>query len=265
MYKLVVLDCDGTLINSKKEVTDKTVSAIRRITREGVKVMIASARPFYRLKPIIEKLGLNKSDQYSIAFNGGLVTNNTETDILLLEGFDPFEVTDIVSIGAKYNTNMFLYSQNAIYAGRDNPAYRKKNPDVNFNVVDLSNIDPTNFSFFKIAYVNSPEETKKLKAALPNRLFDNYEVSSSVPQFVEIVKKGITKARALELIESKLGVSSEDIMAFGDQDNDIPMLMHAGCAVAMGNASDEVKAISSFVTGTNDEDGVAQAIDHFFK
>lgn len=265
MYKLVVLDCDGTLINSKKEVTEKTISAIRRITKEGTKVMIASARPFYRLKPIIEKLGLNTGDQYSIAFNGGLVTNNTETDTLLLEGFSTLEVKDIISIGIDYNTNMFLYAKNAIYAGCDDPIYRKKNPDVNFNVVDLTKFDPSNITFFKIAYVNIPEETKKLRAALPKHLFNNYEVSSSVPQFIEIVKKGITKARALELIESRIGIAPNEIIAFGDQDNDIPMLKHAGCAVAMGNSSDEVKALSSYVTGTNDEDGVAQAIDHFFK
>ena len=130
--------------------------------------------------------------------------------------------------------------------------------------MDLRTFDPSDITFFKIAYVNTPEETKKLRASLPEHLFNNYEVSSSVPQFVEIVKKGITKARALELIESKIGIAPNEIIAFGDQDNDIPMLKHAGCAVAMGNASDEVKALSSFVTGTNDEDGVAQAIDYFF-
>ena len=76
----------------------------------------------------------------------------------------------------------------------DDEKYRLKNPDVNFNVVSLQDLDYSRIAIYKIAYVNTPEETEKLKARLPQYIFEKYEISSSVPQFVEIVNKGVTKA-----------------------------------------------------------------------
>ena len=226
--------------------------------------MIASARPFYRLKPIISKLGLVTSDQYTIAFNGGIIMNNTEDEVVFSGGFTDKQVKEIVRIGKEYGTNMFLYSTNAIYANYNDEKYRKKNPDANYYVEDLDTLDYNAISIFKIAYVNTPEETIKLRQRLPKDLFDAYEISGSVPQFVEIVNKGITKAGALKYIEERLGITRENILAFGDQDNDIPMLQYAGGSVVMGNAPEEMKATATFVTKTNDEDGVAVAINHFW-
>jgi hypothetical protein len=110
--------------------------------------------------------------------------------------------------------------------------------------------------------VNTPEETQALREKLSSKIYDLYEISSSVPEFVEFVSKGITKSGALELIGKKLGISPKEIIAFGDQDNDIPMLKYAGFSVAMANGSKEVKNFADHVTASNDEDGVALAIEN---
>lgn len=265
MYKLIVLDCDGTLLNSKKEITDRTLKTINAVVNNGVKIMLASARPFYRLKPIIAQLGIDADNHYTISFNGGLVTNNTESEILFSREFSAEQVNEIVNIGKTKKTNIFLYARKAIYSNFNDEKYKQKNPDVNFNVVDFTEFDFNSTKIYKIAYVNSPEDTIKLRKELPNHILNNYEISSSVPQFVEIVPKGITKADALMHIQKKLCIKSEDIIAFGDQDNDIPMLIYAGCGIAMGNSPDVVKETASFITTSNDEDGVAVALEHFFK
>lgn len=258
--KMIALDCDGTLLNSNKKITDKTKNAIAKAISCGIKVMLASARPFYRLKPILTTLGSNVADQYTIAFNGGLIMNNNETEVVLSQSFTAEQMQRIIEVGDQVETMMFLYTQNSILANMDDPKYRKKNPDVAFLVRDLHKEDYTQTKIFKVAYVNKPEVTTQLKANLPVDMYDSFEVSSSVPQFVEFTQKGVTKAHALDLICEKMGISSMDIIAFGDEDNDLPMLAYAGFGVAMGNASQMVKAAADYVTATNDEDGVAVAL-----
>lgn len=262
MYKLIVLDCDGTLLNSKKEISERTSSTLKAVISKGVKVMIASARPFYRLKPILKQLGIDMCDQYTISFNGGLITNNTESETVFSSGFSIQQIKEVISTGAVLGTNMFLYARDAVFSNINDEKYKKNNPDVSFNVVDLYNFNLE--QIYKIAYVNTPEETLKLRTKLPVEILDNYEITSSVPQFIEIVPKGITKSGALKIIGQRLGIESKDIIAFGDQENDIPMIAYAGCGVAMGNSPNIVKDKASFITTTNDEDGVAVAIEHFF-
>ena len=258
--KMIVLDCDGTLLNSKKIISDVTKSAIAKAMNRNVKVMLASARPFYRLKPILATLGSNLEDQYTIAFNGGLIMNNTESEVILSQSFTSDQMKRIIEVGDEFGTMMFLYTQNAILANMDDPKYRQKNPDVAFYVRDLHEVDFTQTEIFKVAYVNKPEATLRLKTSLPADMYDNFEISSSVPQFVEFTKKGVTKAYALDLLCKKMGIDPKEVVAFGDEDNDLPMLNFAGFGVAMGNASQPVKDAADHVTATNDEDGVAAAL-----
>lgn len=261
MYKLISLDCDGTLLNSKKEITEKTINAIRQAERMGIKIVLASARPFYRLKPYLSQLGLLTSDQYTIAFNGGLVLNNTEDDIIFSKAFSKDQVLELVKIGEEFNTQIFIYTRNEIISNINDEKYKKKNPDVNFIVANLEDIEFTNDEVFKLVYVNTPEETLKLRTELPRDLHERYEISSSVPQFVEFVEKGISKSHALKLIGERAGILSSEVIAFGDQDNDLQMFEFAGYSVAMGNSCDEIKYKADFVTVSNDEDGVAHAIE----
>ena len=259
--KLIALDCDGTLLNSKKKISDVTKSAMAKAMAHGIKVMLASARPFYRLKPILATLESDVPDQYTIAFNGGLIMNNTESEVILSQSFTAEQMKRIIDVGDEVGTMMFLYTQNSILANMDDPKYRQKNPDVAFFVRDLHEVDFTQTEIFKVAYVNKPEVTTQLKANLPTDMYEDFEISSSVPQFVEFTKKGVTKAYALDLLCKKMGIDPMEVVAFGDEDNDLPMLNFSGFGVAMGNASQLVKDTADHVTTTNDEDGVAVALE----
>lgn len=261
MYKLIAFDCDGTLLNSKKVITERTVAAIGRAAGHGMKLVLASARPYYRLVKFIKQLGITDPDQYTIAFNGGLIVSNNESETLFSTGFTSTEVDELVRIGREYGTTMFLYYKDGIYSNADDEKYRKKNPDVRFNVSNLDICDLVDTQILKIAYVNKPDETIKLRARLPAYLNEKYEISSSVPQFIEFVSKGITKSKALSIIGKRFQIGASEMIAFGDEDNDLPMLRDVGYSIAMGNASDKVKAEADFITLSNDDDGVAIAIE----
>ena len=261
MYKMIILDCDGTLLNSKKELTDKTIKSIKRVIKCGTSVIIASARPYYRLKAYINALGLD--NQYTIAFNGGAVIDNSTDTVVYSKTFKSFEVEDIVKRAYEYNTEFFLYSANAIYSSFNDEKYKKKNPDVNFHVIK-DGFTVSDYNIYKIAYVNAPEKTVRLRSDLPREFLTKYEASSSVPQFIEFVPKGVNKAEAIDKVCELLKINKNEIIAFGDQENDIPLLEYSGYAVAMGNAPDIVKNIADEVTLKNDEDGVALTLDKLF-
>lgn len=265
MYKLIVLDCDGTLLNKDKEITPFTVSILKKIASKGVRIVLASARPYYRLVPFLEKIGTNNCNHYTISFNGGLVKNNKGSDVLFSKKFEAEDIKKIVSYGKSINSNIFLYSENAIISNYNDVEYKKKNPDANFITTDFDYLDFSEIGIYKIVFSNQPEVTMKIKSTFPIDLIRKFEITSSIPYFIEFVPKGVDKANAIEIISRKLKINRNNIIAFGDENNDIPMLKYAGFSVAMGNSPDEIKKIADYVTNSNNEDGVAKALIFLFK
>ena len=265
MIKLIVLDCDGTLLNSYGKITPKTRNLLQTCCGRNIKVMLASARPFYRVVPFLRYLNIEQSSQYTISFNGGLVTNNTGTEIIRSCPFEVEQISELTDIGVSMDAEIFLYSNNQVFSNRDDAIYRKDNPDANFCVADLKKLDFCMYPVFKITYVSSPEERDALRAALPSRLFDQYEISGSDVRFIEMARRGATKGNALCEVSRMLEILPEEIMAFGDQDNDISMLRYAGIGVAMGNAPQIVKNNADYITTSNNEEGVAKALEYYLK
>jgi len=261
MYKLIAIDCDGTLLNSKRELSERTVNAIKIAIDSGIKIVLASARPAYRLKQFLKPLGLLSSDQYLISFNGGLVCNNTYDEILFSKAISTDLVFELIKFGHQFKTKVFIYAQDCIYSDVDEKTYQRNNPDVNFKVIDFNDLDFSKIPIYKAVYLNSAEDTKRIRASLPNEFLSNFETSSSVPQYIEFVSRGITKSHALECIGDKLGIKASEMVAFGDQENDLAMLQYVGYSVAMGNATDEIKKQVDHITASNDEDGVALVIE----
>lgn len=260
MYKLMAFDLDGTLLTSNGEVSERTLSALASLKASGCHIVLATARPYYRVKKYAELLEVATAQDCVITFNGGLVLTGDGQEKL---GRTPFErpaLLELLRYGIEIDADIFVYVDGGLLANRDHPPYRKKNPDVNFTVCDLMSIDWTQEDAYKAAYVADPATCKAIRAALPQSIVSSFEVSSSVPQFVDFAPKGVTKSCALAQISDSFGVSPREMVAFGDQDNDIPMLDFAGLAVAMENSPDIVKQHADFITLSNDEDGVAHAI-----
>jgi Cof subfamily protein (haloacid dehalogenase superfamily) len=264
MYKLIAIDCDGTLLNSKKEISHRTIAAIKNAKDNDVKVVLATARPFYRIKKYLKQLDLISDDQYTICFNGGMVINNTETETIFFRCFSKKHTYELIKTGLKFNTKIFIYTSDQIYANRDDKLYRKINPDTVFEVVDFDNINFSEKIVRKVVYYGNPKSISKIRDNLPESLLSQFEISSSVPENIEFVKKGVSKAKGLQKIAKKLDIKLSEIIAFGDHENDLKMMEFAGHSVAMGNAIDEIKSISDETTDTSDNDGVAQVLGRIF-
>ena len=261
-YKLISIDCDGTLLNSKKQISERNVAMLKKAKEKNIRIVIASARPYYRLLGYLNQLDLIDNSQYTIAFNGALIINNGTQKEIFEKAFSKKDISYLLSLAEKYNKHVFLYAKDGILANYYDEKYVEKNPDTHYECVDLSNYDFEKTKIYKLAFVNTPDVIVRIKDVLKTKIGSAYEVSSSVPQFVEVVNKGITKSFALRQICNILNIEKSEVIAFGDEDNDIPMMEFAGFSIAMGNASQKVKKMADYVSTSNDEDGVAFALEY---
>lgn len=264
--KLLALDLDGTLFNSQKDVTRENKLALRAVRDMGVKVVITTGRPLKAISGLLEELDLISDEDYLITFNGGLVqkTNGeilnkselTRSQLKLLYNYlEPLALPfDVISDGIVYSL-----------ACRGNGShYPKANPTLEFVTVDSFADIPENVIYNKVVSVTKPEFLDQQLLKLPKELHQHFEIFKSRDIIVEMMPKGVHKAAGLNQLVKHLGLSSENVMAMGDEENDLSMLKWAGLGVAMANGVAIAKEIADAVTSrTNDESGVAEAVKKY--
>ncbi len=268
MYKLVAIDIDGTLITDKKEVTPRTITTIKEATKKGIKVIICSGRSFYRLEKYVEEVGLKKENQCTICFNGGMIIENTTKNLIYSHPLDNKEVKELIQLGKSLELPMMIYAKDTHYTEKV-PDIIKQN-DKNMEELNLKvmKFDEINFHkeenyIYKICFIDKPEIIREKRKEIPKDIMQKYEITSSVPEYIEIVPKGIKKSEGIKAVMQIYGIKQKDVMAIGDGENDVEMLKFAGLGVAMENASDYVKGFADVVTTSNNDDGVANAIEKY--
>ncbi len=264
MYKLVVLDIDGTLVNSDKKITKKTKEYIKKASEMGVRFIIASGRTPYGILPIAKEIELEKIGGYILAYNGGSCINCKNMEVLYENFIDKEKIKEIADFGAKNNIPYLTYNNDIMYTPNDITKYLELEATINnltvVKVLDM--VEEVNFNFPKVIFADEGDKLVKYEDEAIET-FKDFEVFRSEPFFLEVCPKGIHKATGIENIIKILGVKQEEVIAVGDGFNDITMIKFAGLGVAMGNAQDKVKEVADYVTLSNDEDGVCKVIEEF--
>ena len=267
MYKLIATDLDGTLVTDDKNLTDRTIENVKKALKKNVKIMISSARAFYRLERYIDELDLRRENQYTICFNGAMIVENITGEVLYSKNLDKQEVNELISLGKQLNVPIMLYSKNA-HCAEEIPEVIQKNKNSkglnlkieNFNKLDF---DKEENYIYKIVFMDKPERIIEIRNNLSKEIINQYEVTSSIPEYIEFVKKGIKKSEAIKFIMNKCKIEQEEVIAIGDGENDIEMLRFAGLGVALGNADNYVKENADYITTSNNDDGVGNVIEKF--
>lgn len=267
MYKLIATDLDGTLVTDDKNLTDKTVENVKKALKKNVKIMITSARAFYRLERYIDELDLRKENQYTICFNGAIIVENITGKVLYSKNLDKEEVSELIGLGKQLNVPIMLYSKNANLV-EEMPEVIQKNKNSKGMNIKIENFNKIDFDeeenyIYKIVFMDKPERIIEIRKNLSKEIIDKYEVTSSVPQYIEFVKNGIKKSKAIKFIMDKCKIKREEVMAIGDGENDVEMLRFAGLGVAMENAGNYVKENADYITTSNNDDGVGKVIEKF--
>lgn len=258
-YKLVAVDMDGTLLNDNKEITLSTLDAINRLGKENKIFCISTGRPFYGVKPYIDKID---DDIPLILYNGAVVTFSKTKKTLLSCGltYNQSKKIDIIN---KYDGTYIFWSNEKLYVNKINEyttkyfGISKAIPTIIDEKIVIPHGEITKIIWF--------EENKRLIEYQNTILKDIKDVNffTSQPTFLEFVSKGISKAKAMEVIGDSYGVKKEEMIAVGDGCNDIAMIEYAGLGVAMENATDDVKEKADYVTTSNEEDGVLKLINEY--
>ena len=273
-YKMLVLDIDGTLTNSKKEITKKNKEAVLRLADQGVHVVIASGRPVNGILPYAKELGLTKKGGYILAFNGAKIvgfypTGGDEIHYhTLYEKNLPLHTVDRLGQLAK-ERGLAMLTYDRGYVISTNPRDPFVDLEARINKIPLRQIE----SFQEYGELLTPKcivtgEGNLLakEEEVFAKAFEELDVYRSEEFFLEVVPKGVNKAEAIESFLNVLRkegeeISKEEVVAIGDGYNDLSMISYAGMGVAMANAKDEVKEAADYVTDSNDQDGVAKAIE----
>lgn len=278
MIKTILLDIDGTLTNSKKEITPKTKEALLKAQEAGIRLAVVSARTENGLKRFGRALDFDKHHGILIACNGAYIKDMQTGEILLdksmpselvcfiLEHLKKYDVIPLIAYGE------YMYT-NDVFSGM---LHLKQTDDSikEFNVIQYESRSNEYIlcekkdlaDYFKdkpipkILVAGQPEILKEVAEDMAKPFKETTTNGFTAPFYYEFNPKGISKATAIEQVFTDLGIKQEEMMAFGDQMNDIPMLKYCKYGIAMGNAIEEAKSAAFDVTLDNDHDGIAEAI-----
>jgi hypothetical protein len=266
MIKVIAIDIDGTLVNSQKDITARTKKAINEAKSRGMEIIIASGRPYCGAERYARELKLNEDGGYLLCYNGGQIVDLRTNEVVFDSCIDDsvkYELCRIIksyddAIVMTYRGNMLL-TENAADEGVIRGAML--NNLTLCEVEDLSsNLD---FKVGKFLMQGKPDYIASIAEQVQRSVGSLATVCRSEGVFLEIMPYGVDKGNSLKEFIEKQGYDMSEVMAFGDNYNDTTMLMYSGMGVAMGNANADVKAVADYVTLTNDEDGVADAIEKF--
>ncbi len=266
MIKLIAIDMDGTLLNSNKEIPAENVTALHRAVEQDVKIVICTGRPKSGVVPLFDQLNLDGEEEYAILDNGCTIYQAKDWSLLSHQSLSKDDMALLAAAAQDYSDISVTYFDSDHYyiLGEDVPELVTYDAGLVFTTPTPTTIEQVQNSpipIFQGMFMGKAPALDHFQAEQGDKLSQHFSTVRSQSYIYEAMPKGTTKASALAKLAQHLGLQADEVMAIGDAANDLEMLAFAGVSVAMGNASDEVKAVCDHVTATNDEAGVARAIE----
>ena len=288
MYKFVAIDLDGTMLNHYGEISQKTKETVKECIEKGVEIVLASGRPIDSIKTIAESLGITG---YFIAGNGALIYDMQKDEMIYENYIKKEKVLEIIKICEENSIAYNVYTDrviltknlkfNVLYYYKEN-LKKEENKQTNISIVEnmyeyVENMKDNKFLKITICDQNDTifhSIIKKIKEISGVEVLDIAHMSKKIIKqgteeipveyfYTEISANDVDKWNAIEFLIKKLQVKKEEVMAIGDNMNDKKMLENAGMGIAMKGSTPEILNIAKDITETNDNDGVAIALEKY--
>lgn len=259
---------DGTLLNSKGEVSAENISALKELQDKGFYVAIATGRIYTTAKVYAKHLGILTP---IICCNGAMVKNLENDKEIYTNPMSKEDSLKVIDICREHDLYFHFYSDDTIYGEKlENKMLYfsewgktlEEKDRIKIEIVEDSKEVIERETIYKFGIQDDNKELLDGIAHLINSTLD-VEAHKSLSNMLDIMNKGVTKGKAIENLANSLGVSREEVIAIGDNENDLSMIRYAGLGVAMGNAEDKVKDASDYIADTNDNHGVAKVVRKF--
>ena len=263
-YKLLVLDVDGTLLNDEREISKRTLAALLKVQQMGVRIVLASGRPTYGLMPLAKTLELGNYGGFVLSYNGCQIIKAQNGEILFERRINPEMLPYLEKKARKNGFAIFTYHDDTLITDSPDNEYIKNEALLNnLKIIKEDEFSTAiDFAPCKCMLVSDKEKALiGLEQHWEKRLAGTLDAFRSEPYFLEVVPCGVNKANTLGALLEHLGVTREEVIAVGDGVCDVTMLQLAGMGVAMGHSQDSIKVCADYVTASNEEDGVALAVE----
>lgn len=261
MINLMAIDLDGTLLNSRGEISKANIDALQQAEAAGVAVVISTGRSGYPVRQIIEEVGLEYA-QY-ICFGGAEIGEYPSGNIIKKQVMPPEDIRVLLDYALEnhiyvqiYEGELFLYEEKQeetdYYAHRSGTVGRK---------ADLGNGVFTDST--KVLYIVDEGDLPSIKEKMVETFSDRFQILQSGPRFIEFFPLGVNKGEALQWLLGEKGMKASESLAIGDTGIDISMIQVAGLGIAVANATDETKEAADIVTVSCDEDALSVVVNAY--
>ncbi len=260
-YKLAAVDLDDTLLGPDKQIGAANARAVQRLRDAGVHVVLASGRRHENMFRFHTQLGL----EGPIVSCNGALTKNAETNEIYWEKRVPAELAqEIVTEGDRLNITQNYYHDNGgLYVREENgwtELYQSRTDSIVTVAGDLHNFDGT--SPLKIIWIDAPETISALYETFAARFKGQLYVTTTDPEYLEFMALGVNKAVGLQAVAERMGIAPSEVIAFGDGNNDVPMLEWAGLGIAMAHARPSAQKVARWTAAPGDpESSFARAVE----
>lgn len=259
--KLIACDLDGTLLNSQRQVSERTVQAVQRVMEAGKMFIIATGRMYIAARPFAEQLGL---DVPIVTYNGALIRGSKSGKIFLEQPIKLETAQEVLDYIKKTGYYINYYVGDKLYIKEHNANSFKYGELQGIH----SCIEALGDKFFsaqkrpnKLLMMLKREELPEVMLQFKEQFKGKLDITSSHPEFLELMEPGVNKWQAIKKLAAQYDIKPEEIMCLGDSGNDLEMVANAGIGVAMGNAEASVKNAAKIITASNDSDGVALVLE----
>jgi len=267
MYKLAVFDLDGTLLDRHHEISEENLLAIKKIESKGCKIVIATGRPDMLVKEYVKKLDVLEP---VISCNGAMIRNPFTKEVVFKKVIPKEDVQGIIELCQRDHHIYMVYTEDAIIS-TDN--YRtqyfiernqklEKDCRANFIIEESASYIAETYEVYKILVIEKDPD-KYLKMNDKFKSFSELTKVQSASGFYDIMPINTSKKQAIDHLIDHYHIDISEVVAFGDNYNDLEMLKHAGTAITTANGVAVVKEIADFISVDHNESGVSYAINTF--
>ena len=258
--KMIVLDIDGTIMDSNFQISERVKKAVTRCLERGIKVTLATGRMHDAAVPIAKSMGLSGP---IISYQGSVIKESAENKTLFKQSIDFPVAIKVIEELRQFEGQINFFTETQLYAEKVSELlteYAEKRAITFEKVTEFEELK--DFSPIKLLFINNDAaELKRIKKHMRELFSESLNIFQSTDYFCEIVQKNGTKGSSVQFLAKLWNIKLGQILAIGDQENDIEMLKTAGISVAMGNATEEVKEVTTYITESVDRDGAAVAIE----
>ena len=262
MKKLLAIDMDGTLLDWRKRISKRSIKTLIKAQEQGNVVVLASGRSFDRMIKYANKIKLNEYGGYMASLNGSLIFDAKTGEVFRNSAFDYEVLKELFHFLDELRLDYSVYKKDVIYEGSNS-----KIPFKLFRRLTLKKVKPIHDIFIDKVEVNKviinekKSKLEEIQRHIVAKFQDRIMVSITSILSIEITSKNGSKGFAILDIAEKIDIDTKDIWAFGNHGNDISMFNIAGRAIAMENSIQQLKAIATEITLSNNDDGVAKYLE----